>query len=108
MNLIAHIRTVIAYLRGSETVITQDFKLAIKALVEAGLGWWVSMAVTPHASAFLCPCDPDNNASCADWLEAQCRLCEGHSAAGSVGADGALPWNLLLPLLIKLLERFLG
>lgn len=101
MSLIAHIQTVISYLRGSETVTTHDFKLALKALVEAGMSWWVDLSERPLAIA--CPCDPHNNASCADWLQAQSRLC---SAAG-VGADGTIPWGLLLPLLVKLLERFL-
>lgn len=103
MSLIAHIQTVISYLRGSETVTTHDFKLALKALVEAGMSWWVDLSERPLAMA--CPCDPDNNASCADFLESQARLCS--TLGENAGVGGVISWNLFLPLLVKLLERFL-
>lgn len=104
MNLLTHIRTVVAFLRGSEAVTTQEFKLALSALVRAGLDWWVDLSGPPLATA--CPCDPDNRASCADFLEAQARLCEG--GAVTVGADAGVPWNIVLPLLIELIQRWLG
>lgn len=93
----------------------KDFSAALRArdylkaavlaadLIKAGVDLWSSWkTLQPGPVALVCPCNVDDDDAVADWCEIQT------TAAMTASATPALPWNLLLPLLIQVLQRLLS
>ena len=102
MNLIDPTRTLVGYLRGPD-VVWAEAKAALITLARAGLTWWEAGIGPVPVMAF--PDDLNNDAALADWLEAQCRLCEGHSTGPD---DITYPHCLIWPVTVHLLQKWLG
>ena len=82
-----------------------DYERAVElsaVLIKEGLLAWKQWeGGTPVA--MVCPCNTDDDNAVADWIELQCKAT---CSAGGVTA-AAVPWNLVLSLLLEVVKRLL-